>query len=118
MLGGLEVREAASDGFVQREQREAGGGELIAERIAVLLNERGFGGAVRFIRCRHRKVSAWRVPETLGDRAAWLLRLEQITRNDRDPPPMRRRILHAHEPREAQQHPRPLDVVHPPPLLL
>src|SRR5207244_13376284 len=56
--------------------------------------------------------------ESLRNRTARLLRFQKIMCNGTQPLPMLRRVLQPHQPREAQQHARALDVVHPAPLFL
>ncbi len=97
------------------EQHKAGGIELVAHWIAVLLDERRFAGAVGFVGLGNLIMAAAGPGDPLANRAAGLLAFQQIACHRKQPLAVLRRVLHAHHPRQAQENARPLDVVAPAP---
>ena len=106
-----------ADGFVQAEEREAGGVELVADRVAVLLEQRGFARAVILVALRGAEVTAADLTKPLMDRAGRLLPGEQVVGYPGQPLTVLGGVLDADEPGQAEQHASAFEVVLPAPLV-
>src|SRR5688572_14623121 len=86
------------EGFPRPKEREAVCVELIGDGIAVLLDERSFASAVRFVGLRNLIVASTRSTQPFLNAAEWLLPRQHVIGDPAQPGAMLCGIVEAHQP--------------------